>query len=368
MILPEYNLTDPFIHRVPTVDYITFIKICSKSLIHYSYRFPKIFPNYKFPETFFDDLQTLDVNRWQLTLVFIVAFLFTVIRFYFVKWYVLPALPRLGVPILHAHKFPESIWKFLYYLITWSFSLYVHIFSGRYNTFWDPLSVWESWSIGYPPTVYWDIHFIYLTQAAFYVHSIYATLYMDIWRKDSTLMCIHHFVALALIGLSYGSGHVLEGAFVVFLHDNTDMMLELTKLCVYLKKRENGDYYPFLNFLGGVAFVSFAVMWFIFRLYWYPLKLLYMTLYGGVYLGPQDSPFYLYLGLMLVILLFMNVYWFNFIARMVFRVCQTGEEPEDNREFDTTAVSGIPREKLQKLAMEGKLAAATSEVVKKKAD
>lgn len=53
---------------------------------------------------------------------------------------------------------------------------------------------------------------------------------------------------------------------------------------------------------------------------------------------------------------------------MVFRVCQTGEEPEDNREWDTTAVSGIPREKLQKLAMEGKLAAATSEVVKKKAD
>ena len=74
-------------------------------------------------------------------------------------------------------------------------------------------------------------------------------------------MCIHHFIALALIGLSYGSGHVLEGAFVVFLHDNTDMMLELTKLCVYLKKRENGDYYPLLNFLGNVAFVSFAVMW-----------------------------------------------------------------------------------------------------------
>lgn len=54
---------------------------------------------------------------------------------------------------------------------------------------------------------------------------------------------------------------------------------------------------------------------------------------------------------------------------MVVRVCQTGEEPEDNREFDTTAVSGIPREKLKKLALAGKLAAATSEVVtKKKAD
>uniref|UniRef100_A0A7E4VVW9 TLC domain-containing protein n=1 Tax=Panagrellus redivivus TaxID=6233 RepID=A0A7E4VVW9_PANRE len=365
MIRPEYNLTDPFIYRVPTVDYITCVKLCSQSLAHYLYRFPKVFPNYRFPDSFFEDLKNIDLTCPQLALVCFVAFLLTIGRHYFVKQFVLPLMPLLGVPILHRHKFPECIWKFLYYLVTWSFSLYVHIFSGRYRTFQDPLSVWESWHEGYPPRVYWDIHFIYVTQAAFYVHSIYATLYMDIWRKDSTLMCIHHFIALALIGLSYGSGHVLEGAFVVFLHDNTDMMLELTKLSVYLKKRENGEYYPWLNVLGNVSFVSFAIMWFVFRLYWYPLKLLYMTVYGGVYLGPQDSPFYAYLGIMLMVLLFMNIYWFNFIVRMVIRVCQTGEEPEDNREFDTVAVSGIPKEKLSELARVGKLAAATKEIKKK---
>ena len=52
---------------------------------------------------------------------------------------------------------------------------------------------------------------------------------------------------------------------------------------------------------------------------------------------------------------------------MVVRVLWTLEDPEDNREFDTTAVSGIPKEKLQKLAKEGKLA-VVSEVVKKKPD
>lgn len=36
-----------------------------------------------------------------------------------------------------------------------------------------------------------------------------------------------------------------------------------------------------------------------------------MTLYGGVYLGPQDSPFYLYLGVMLLLVQAMNIYWFN---------------------------------------------------------
>lgn len=40
---------------------------------------------------------------------------------------------------------------------------------------------------------------------------------------------------------------------------------------------------------------------------------------------------------------------------MVVRVILTGEEPEDNREFDTSAVSGIPTKKLYELAKDGKL-------------
>lgn len=49
----------------------------------------------------------------------------------------------------------------------------------------------------------------------------------------------------------------------------------------------------------------------IFRLYWYPCKLLYATLYGGVYLGPQDGKFMPLLGVMLILIYGMNVYWFN---------------------------------------------------------
>lgn len=34
-------------------------------------------------------------------------------------------------------------------------------------------------------------------------HSIYATAYMDTWRKDSIVMLLHHVVALTLIAFSY---------------------------------------------------------------------------------------------------------------------------------------------------------------------
>lgn len=49
----------------------------------------------------------------------------------------------------------------------------------------------------------WDIAVAYLLQGSFYGHSIYATLYMDAWRKDSVVMLIHHVVTLVLIVSSY---------------------------------------------------------------------------------------------------------------------------------------------------------------------
>lgn len=48
-----------------------------------------------------------------------------------------------------------------------------------------------------------DIAIAYLIQGSFYGHSIYATLYMDAWRKDSAVMVVHHIITLALISFSY---------------------------------------------------------------------------------------------------------------------------------------------------------------------
>lgn len=48
-----------------------------------------------------------------------------------------------------------------------------------------------------------DIAIAYLIQGSFYGHSIYATVYMDEWRKDSLVMVVHHFITLALITFSY---------------------------------------------------------------------------------------------------------------------------------------------------------------------
>ncbi|KAK6010355.1 hypothetical protein OSTOST_24619 [Ostertagia ostertagi] len=96
-------------------------------------------------------------------------------------------------------------------------------------------------------------------------------------------------------------------------------MLEMAKIGMYLRRRRNGVYYKSIDFAGSTVFVLFAANWVLCRLYWYPCKLLYGTLYGAVYLGPQDASSFPVLGLMLILIYAMNIYWFNVSLRICSR-------------------------------------------------
>ncbi|CAI5437825.1 unnamed protein product [Caenorhabditis angaria] len=351
LIGPEYNITHPSIYRTSTANPFILIKLVSESVPHWVRRYAKLRPDYSFPSSMISDFKQVRLSNNELYTVLGLAFIFTILRYYLQvrlqSWTATHNIyPRF------AHKVPESFWKLTYYGIVWMFTLYFHTCIETHDVFNDPLSMWIEWESGERPKMQTMLQILYAVQSAFYLHSIYATLFMDLWRKDSWLMFVHHFVALGLLFLSYVDNFTQAGALVLFLHDNSDATLEITKLSFYLKKRTNGRYYKYYFLVGNAAFILFAIIWVIFRLYWYTCKLLYATIYGAVYLGPQNAPFFPLLGIMLVIIFGMNVYWFNFIARMIWRVALTGEDPEDNREWDTTAVSGLDNQKLDELATE----------------
>ena len=44
-----------------------------------------------------------------------------------------------------------------------------------------------------------DIRYLYYLESGFYFHALYATVFMDVWKKDSIAMLIHHVLANALI-------------------------------------------------------------------------------------------------------------------------------------------------------------------------
>ena len=53
-----------------------------------------------------------------------------------------------------------------------------------------------------------DIKLLYFIECGFYLHSIYATLYMDTVRKDFMVMIIHHVLTMTLITFSYATRYI----------------------------------------------------------------------------------------------------------------------------------------------------------------
>ena len=67
-----------------------------------------------------------------------------------------------------------------------------------------------------------------------------------------------------------------------------------------------------------------------FRLYWFPIKVLYSSAVLSVVVYP-GGPFYIPFNIMLTILYIMQVYWFAFIVALIVRV-MLGGKVEDIRE------------------------------------
>ncbi|XP_053153257.1 ceramide synthase 1 isoform X2 [Hemicordylus capensis] len=229
-----------------------------------------------------------------------------------------------------AAKMPESAWKLAYYMLSWSYSAYL-LFFTNYPFFHDPPSVFYDWKRGMEVPL--DIAGAYLLQGSFYSHSIYAALYMDAWRKDSVIMLVHHVVTLMLIVFSYMLRYHNVGILVLFLHDISDIQLEFTKLNVYFKYR-GGVYHQLNDIISNAGCISFSVSWFWFRLYWFPLKVLYATCHSSLRSVP-DIPFYFFFNALLFVLTLMNIYWFLYIILFVAKVF-LGEvrEVNDVREYD----------------------------------
>ncbi|NXQ71377.1 CERS1 synthase, partial [Quiscalus mexicanus] len=219
-----------------------------------------------------------------------------------------------------AAKMPESAWKLFFYSVSWSYGAYL-LFCTEYPFFHDPPSVFYGWQRGME--VPRDIALAYLLQGSFYGHSLYATAYMDTWRKDSLVMLLHHVVTLTLLASSYafrdwGSGGSRDwgsggsrnwGSGGPGCAGSVPARAALTPRCAHPCR-------------------------FWFRLYWFPLKVLYATCHSSLQSVP-NIPFYFFFNALLLVLTLMNIYWFLYIVLFVAKVLLGQmQEVNDVREYD----------------------------------
>ncbi|NXU27874.1 CERS1 synthase, partial [Thalassarche chlororhynchos] len=223
-----------------------------------------------------------------------------------------------------AAKMPESAWKLLFYTLSWSYGIYLLFFTD-YPFFYDPPSVFYDWKKGMDvPT---DIAIAYLLQCSFYGHSIYATAYMDTWRKDSVVMLLHHVVTLTLIAFSYAFRCQEQGLQGELARLPGGRRLCWGKLC-WVSRLSRDPHGP----LNPPCFLCPGRFWF--RLYWFPLKVLYATCYSSLQSVP-NIPFYFFFNALLLVLTLMNIYWFLYIVLFVAKVLMGQmQEVNDVREYD----------------------------------
>ncbi|XP_054157239.1 ceramide synthase 1-like [Oppia nitens] len=248
-------------------------------------------------------------------------------------------------------KMPESGWKFAFYLSTWSYMAYIIMMRKGAQYFYSPSIVWQNYSIDNP--VETEIYVIYMVQLSFYCHSLYSTLCVDQWRKDTPALMVHHVLCVLLISISLATKTHKSGLFAMFLHDGCDILLEGTKLSRYFKI-QGGRVIKNMDAVTNAGFICFIMAWIYCRLYCYPLKQVYMA---SVYVTAKQIqvPFIQPIVLMLWLLLIMNIYWFTFILKLLYKVV-TGQikELDDNREYSENKNISDDLDSADKLAANGR--------------
>lgn len=263
--------------------------------------------------------------------VLVLAVLWTVVRRLLTDRVFKPWGRWLSLEPSNVAKLPESAWKLLYYGCVWLLTVYIVVLQGKYRFFQQPFSVWDGWSpeVVVPADIWW----IYAVQFSYYVHGMYAVLYQDLWRKDSAVMLGHHGLTLVLLGMSYTFRCHNIGVLVLVLHDLSDVLLEFSKLNVYLKVR-GGRRHAVHDHMATIAFACFAITWFLMRLHYYPRKVMYAASTGLFVKQVFPAHYLLFLGL-LSVLLVMNLYWFGLIVLFTVRVLMGDiRELDDTREYD----------------------------------
>ncbi|RNE97101.1 dihydroceramide synthase, partial [Trypanosoma conorhini] len=163
----------------------------------------------------------------------------------------------------------------------------------------------------------------------------------DIKRSDFLEYVIHHFATIALIVLSHCAYEHRFGAYVLFLHDASDIMLAVSKALSYVVKaaeereqraaRDGGKraesaeapaslLYK-LVFSGTtvlVCFAAFIATFFFFRLVCLP-SLALATVGLAVNLRKCTLCYWVLVFLLQVVLQGLHVYWFALIVRLAVR-------------------------------------------------
>jgi len=223
-------------------------------------------------ETFYQQTKYAYFNPWVIVYMIGMAVVWTITRSVVTSYILQPMGRYCTLPDNQHKKFAESAWLAITYTVFQLFTTYLCVY--KYQLFADPIKICYEWDPS--KEIPWDMCAAYLLQASFYLHASWATCALDEWKKDSPLLLAHHAVTIILMATSYAYRYQDVGIFVLFLHDACDVILNSTKVLLCFKAK-GGKWDTYCDPITTVGFAAFGSSWYILRLHYYPLKLIYTT-------------------------------------------------------------------------------------------
>eukprot|EP01116_Phalansterium_solitarium_P021880 TRINITY_DN7006_c0_g1_i1.p1 TRINITY_DN7006_c0_g1~~TRINITY_DN7006_c0_g1_i1.p1 ORF type:complete len:365 (-),score=97.01 TRINITY_DN7006_c0_g1_i1:192-1286(-) len=242
---------------------------------------------------------------------------------YFVKSVVIERLVRiLGITNQRAiDGLKENAWYTGYYVVA-AFPFGLWVYNNEPWSIFRSQTMWDDWPLQQFP--YW-YRMYYLMELGFYGSHLIA-LHMDSVKKDYFEMVIHHFATFGLVLMSYWGREHRVGLIILLLHNLSDIFLYFGKTIDFYGK---GTSRASVEVYKQTMLVLFAVSFLCSRLIFFPVYVIYSTLFESVAIGVP--PFYVETNVLLIVLVLLHVFWFYLIVVVATKSLRRGSI-EDIRE------------------------------------
>lgn len=188
-----------------------------------------------------------------------------------------------------------------------------------------------------------DLLAVYLGQLAIWIYTCIIHRFVDERRKDYFVLYLHHLVTIALVAASWWANYVRIGLLVLWVHDASDIFVDLLKMVNYLKLESFRGY-----FASEIAYASCMVAWVYFRLYRFPFKVIWGSVMAPIELHgryprlsldwhgffPEDMPLHTEMNMLLVVLLCMHIYWFHLLSMVGYRMITESAREASRQEYE----------------------------------
>ena len=249
---------------------------------------------------------------------------------------------------LKQRKFADQAWQLAIHVSMACFELYLLNGTTWYT---NPATCFSPCPLTFTPST--ELRFFYVLQLAIWVWTGFSCKWIESRRKDYVEMMLHHCVTVGLILGSFLNGEHAIGLVVLFVHDTSDVALDLMKMFNYLKLEDQHGWY-----ITEVSFVANLCTWIYFRLYVFPVHVLY---YGswhgyaaqcgeegieGVFARCQSAGSCLQSDIGLAVLCVLHVFWFYILLRVAYKLIgntsasQIGREEYEGESGDSGADEG----------------------------